>query len=285
MIISASRRCDIPRFQFDWFLERLDAGFVEVRNPFNAARIRRVSLLPGDVDAVVFWTRDPVSIAKHGADMEKRGYPFYVMVTLTGYPALLEPGRPAEAGVIAAMRSIAGQFGAGRVIWRYDPVLLSTVTGAKFHRDNFAALASKLNGAVRRSIISIYDDYKAARRRLAALEAGSGEPAETGVFRRMAHYDGEGRVTPELRRLLADLADISRDNGMAMQSCAEAEDLSALGIRPGACIDGGLAAALWGTAAPGKDKNQRPRCLCAAAADIGSYGPCPAGCVYCYARR
>ncbi|MDR1388857.1 MAG: DUF1848 domain-containing protein [Treponema sp.] len=276
MIISASRRCDIPRFQFDWFLERLDAGFVEVRNPFNAAQIRRVSLLPGDVDALVFWTRDPVSIAEHGADMEKRGCPFYVMVTITGYPAMLEPKAPPEDAVIDAMRRLAERFGISRVAWRYDPVLLSTVTDAEFHRDNFAALASKLNGAAGRVIISVYDDYAASRRRLAALER---MPADQ--FKLLPHYDGDGRITPELRRLLADLPGISRDNGMTMQSCAEAEDLSALGIRPGACIDGDLA--LRGIA--GKDKNQRPHCLCAAAADIGSYGPCPAGCVYCYARR
>ncbi|HCC36764.1 MAG TPA: hypothetical protein DEQ14_03630, partial [Treponema sp.] len=94
MIVSVSRRCDIPRFQFDWFMERLEAGFVEVANPFNAGQIRRVSLLPKEagmkleegVDAFVFWTRDPRNILANADELTRRGFPFYVMTTLTGYP-------------------------------------------------------------------------------------------------------------------------------------------------------------------------------------------------------
>jgi hypothetical protein len=283
MVISVSRRCDIPRFSFGWFLERLDEGFTDVPNPFNAARVRRVFLRPRAEDGgaefcFVFWTRDPGPLLRHFDELEERGCRFYVMVTLTGYPAILEPDVPAKDQVIHDMRLLAQKAGTGRVFWRYDPVFLSEKTDFLFHRENFADLAAGLAGAVKRVIVSVYDEYGGSRRRLAGLE-------KSGACQVFPHYDGEGRILPALRGILADLARIAGETGMEIQSCAEAEDFSALGIRSGPCIDGGHIERLWGINAEGRDKNQRPHCLCASSVDIGSYGPCPAGCVYCYARR
>jgi hypothetical protein len=259
-------------------MERLEAGFVEAVNPFNASQVRRVSLLPRDAEALIFWTRDPRFLAAGAEELEKRGYRFYVMVSLTGYPRALEPGAPEAESVIRAMGELAGKTGARRVIWRYDPVFLSTLTDAAFHRENFAALARRLTGKVTRVIISLYDEYGGPRRRIKALET-------QGVLGTLPVTDGEGRLLPRIRGLLGDLAKTAGDAGMEIQSCAEAEDFSALGIAPGACIDGGLIRELWGIPAEGKDKNQRPHCRCAPAVDIGRYGSCPAGCVYCYARN
>jgi hypothetical protein len=277
MIISASRRCDVPRFRFDWFLQRLADGFVDAANPYNAAQVRRVPLRSPDT-VVVFWTRDPAPILLHLDDLETYGCRFYVMVTLTGYPPIFEPNVPAGDTVIRDMKMLAREIGANRVCWRYDPVFLSEKTGLLFHRENFADLARRLTGAVERVIISVYDEYAGAKRRLAALPT-------SGTCRILPHYDDEGRLLSELRELLADLARTAAAAGMEIQSCAEAGDLSPLGIKSGACVDGDLIRKLWGIDAKGKDKNQRPHCLCASSVDIGSYGACQAGCVYCYARR
>jgi hypothetical protein len=300
-IISVSRRCDIPRFHFDWFMERLEAGFVDVPNPFNPRQIRHVSLAPEDAGVLVFWTRDPRPILACGKELERRGYAYYVMTTLTAYPALLEPDVPPPEAVSAALRDLSEQTGPGRVIWRYDPIFLSTVTGEAFHLRNFAALAASLEGAVSRVIISLYDEYGGAKRRIAALEAGGGSPQEP-PFQRLPMYTLEGRALSAVRELLAALARIAARRGMTMQACAEGEDLSPLGIAGGACIDGELIRRLWNIESAGKDRNQRSHCRCAASTDIGwygtgpvqeaeaaagsaGYGPCPAGCVYCYARR
>jgi hypothetical protein len=277
MIISISRRCDIPRFQFDWLMDRLAAGFVEVPNPFNARQVRRAGLSPEEAEALVFWTRDPRPLLAHAGELERQGYRFYVMVTLTGYPAALEPRAPETEAVIAALGELAEKIGARRVIWRYDPVFLSTLTDAAFHRKNFAALAGKLRRKTRRIIISLYDEYRGAKRRIKTLE-------HSGGLRALPLADSGGRLLPQTRGLLADLAVIAGDAGMEIQSCAEGEDFSPLGITPGACIDGGLIRELWGIEAGGRDKNQRAHCRCASAADIGRYGDCPAGCLYCYAR-
>jgi hypothetical protein len=163
-----------------------------------------------------------------------------------------------------------------RVFWRYDPVFLTEKTDFLFHRRNFADLASSLKGAVNRVIISVYDEYGGAKKRLAELE-------KSGACRMLPHYKGEGQLLPEVKELLGDLAGMAAGAGREMQSCAEAGDLSDLGIKQGACIDGGLIKELWGIEAGGRDKNQRPHCLCASSVDIGTYGPCPAGCAYCYA--
>jgi hypothetical protein len=246
-------------------MECVDRGYADVQNPFNSRQLKRVPISPGDTFA--FWTRDPRFILAHAGELAERGFSFFVMITLTGYPAALEPNMPPGEEVIRDMGILAQKIGMDRVFWRYDPVFLSEETGFEFHRRNFSLFAGRLKGIVPKVIVSVYDEYAGARRRLRALE-------DQGFCRPLPHYDGEGRILPQVRSLLADMAGTAGEAGMEIQSCAEAEDLSALGIRAGACIPGGQ-----------KDKNQRPHCLCATSVDIGSYGPCPAGCVYCYARR
>jgi DNA repair photolyase len=272
MIISASRRCDIPRFRFDWFLRQFEAGYVDVTNPFNAAQVKRVSLRREDVECLVFWTRDPRPLLAEAEKLD--GYPFYTMVTMTGYPEVLEPDIPPPAEIIQAMKAMSEKWGCKRVIWRYDPIFFSSLTDTPFHCRNFADLAARMSGVVERVIISVYDEYAGARRRLSALE-------KNGLIEIFPHCDEDGRLPPELKELVAELARIAEGAGMEIRSCAEAEDLSGLGVKPGACIDGELIRELAG----GKDKNQRRNCRCVSSTDIGGYGSCKAGCVYCYAQR
>jgi hypothetical protein len=278
MIISASRRCDRPRFCFDWFLQRLELGYVDVTNPFNAAQIRRVSLKPEDVDCLVFWTRDPRSLLS--SQLEQ--YPFYTMITLTGYPKILEPNVPPAVEIIQTMKAMSEKWGRKQVIWRYDPIFFSSITDMAFHCRNFAELASRLSGSVERVIISVYDEYAGAKRRLSALGKELGDV--------LPHSAPDGSLLPELKDLIAELARIAAEAGMETRSCAEAEDLSCLGVKPGACIDDELINDILGTKDPrsqigSKDKNQRRNCRCVSSVDIGSYGSCKAGCVYCYAQR
>ena len=284
---------------------------MDVKNPFNPAQVRKVSLLPPSAgngasdgnevsddcaEVFAFWTRDPGSILEHAEELEKRGWGFYVMTTLTAYPPVLEPNVPPPEEIILKMKLLADKISADKVMWRYDPVFLSDLTSPDFHRRNFAYLAARLRGTVNRVIVSVYDEYPAAEKRLAVLE-------QRGMLTRIAHYEkprpgsfGGRSLTPELRALLAEFACIAHSEGMEIQSCAE-EDLSDCkqpdciqsgdsGIRSGACIDGEYISRIFGVKVPGKDKGQRrPHCLCAQSVDIGAYGNCPAGCVYCYGLR
>jgi len=277
MIVSVSRRCDIPRFQFKWFMGRIDAGYVEAVNPFNARQIKRISLIPAGagvkpedgVELFVFWTRNPRQILANADELTKRGFCFYVMTTVTGYPAVLEPSMVHASKVLNAMKGLAQKIGPERVIWRYDPVIISNITGEDFHRRNFSALARELSGSVKRVIISMYNEYPKTKLRFEGLEKiGQLQLLDAGIS-----HEG----------LLTDLAQCAQTAGMEIQSCASGEDFSPYGIKPGACIDGVLINKLWGIELMGKDKYQRPHCLCAKSVDIGAYGICSARCVYCYA--
>jgi hypothetical protein len=221
------------------------------------------------VDAFIFWTRYPKDILANADELARRGFPFYVMTTVTGYPAELEPSMIQTEKALTAMKELADKIGPDRVIWRYDPVLLTSITDKDFHRRNFEALAQSLAGSVRRVIISIYDEYRGAKPRLEGmLNAGELRMLDIGT---------------RLGELLSSFAKSASAVGMEIQSCAEKEDFSSFGIKPGACIDSNLIKKLWGLELAGKDKNQRPHCLCCKSVDIGCYGICDAHCVYCYA--
>jgi len=257
-------------------MERLDAGFVDVANPFNRNQIRRVSLVPRSADAVdgldvlVFWTRDPRHILAHAEELTQRGVLFYTMVTITGYPIELEPSMTRAQKICAAAKELSKKIGPERVIWRYDPVFMSSITDTHFHRRNFSELAQNLAGSVKRVIISLYKEYRETKRRIEALE-------RLGVLQ-MGQHDAAS-----LGELLTGLAESASSAGMEIQSCAEEVPLEQYGIKSGACIDAALINKLWGLEFKGKDKNQRHNCLCCQSVDIGAYRACNSGCVYCYA--
>ncbi|MGI6791826.1 DUF1848 family protein [Aminivibrio sp.] len=97
MIISVSRRTDIPAFYAPWFERRLRDGFALVRNPRNPAHVRRISLIPSDVDCFVFWTKDARPLFGLLDRLDEAGYPYYFQWTVTPYGSgIMEPGDRAE---------------------------------------------------------------------------------------------------------------------------------------------------------------------------------------------
>jgi len=272
-------------------MDRVKAGFVIAVNPFNANQQKRIPLVPAvpgngvaesqdAVDAFIFWTRDPRNILANADELDKRGFHYYVMTTITGYPHELEPSMVSTAKSLTAMRELAQKIGPQRVIWRYDPVFLSNITDENFHRKNFSVLSQALSGSVKRVIISLYSDYQRSHERIKILE-------QAGVFRMLKPGEARtGQLQPsghQQSELLTDLAGSAAAAGMEIQSCASHDDFSSCGIKPGACIDSVLINTLWGIELKGRDKNQRPHCLCSKSVDIGSYNSCTAHCVYCYA--
>jgi hypothetical protein len=267
MIISASRRGDVPAFNGAWFMACLRRGEAVVKNPFRPEQTTRVSLRKEDVDAFVFWSRDPRPFMEHLPEIARGGYPYYFLITATGYPQLLEPSTPRIEEAVAFFKGLAGLIGRRRVIWRYDPVLFTEQTDAGFHVANFSRLAVLLAPFTARVIVSFFDPYPKALRRLrrAGIEAAT------------------AAGTPEQQRgLLERFAAIAVGSGLEIQTCAEAT--VAAGTGPGRCIDERLLNELFGLKLPyRKDPAQRKQCLCQRSVDIGSYGSCGHGCLYCYA--
>ena len=137
MIVSVSRRTDIPAFYSDWFIGRVRDGFCLVPNPFNKKQIARISLRPEDVDCFVFWSKNPRPLTRRLDELDRRGFRYYFLVTLNDYPPELEPALPDLGDRLAAFRDLADTLGPDRVVWRYDPIILSNRTDGAYHRRVF----------------------------------------------------------------------------------------------------------------------------------------------------
>lgn len=220
MILSVSRRTDIPAFYADWFFHRLQAGYVLVRNPYRFHAVSRIALSPDVVDGIVFWTKNPAPMLARLDEL--RNYPFYFQCTATAYGTDLEVHVPdKDSTVLPAMRRLAEVIGPERVIWRYDPVLLSPKYTVAFHQQRFTQMAKTLQGSTKRCVISFLDLYPSMQKEAArlGLRAPDRQEAET---------------------LAAYFADIAAHNGIKAETCAENIDLAHLGIAHGCCIDKAL---------------------------------------------
>lgn len=117
MILSVSRRTDVPAYYADWFLGRIEEGYACVRNPFNRHQVSRISLEPDVVDCIVFWTKNPVPMLDRLPLLER--YMYYFQFTLTGYGKDVEPGLPDKKKILLpAFKALAGTIGAERAVWR-----------------------------------------------------------------------------------------------------------------------------------------------------------------------
>ncbi len=270
MIISASRRTDIPAFFTEWFMQRIREGYCTVANPFNRNQISLVSLDPQNVDVIVFWTKNPRPLLKYLPELNERGYRFYFQYTITGYPRLLEQNVPALDEMIDLFIQIAGDIGRTKVIWRYDPIIISNITDYNYHQRQFAYIAERLAGFTRRVMISMVDDYRKSIAQFKRLQ-------QQGVF--ISEPAGM-----EFVDLMKNIAATARHNGFEIFSCSEKIDLQPFGIQPGKCIDGQYIKSIFGIdVSQQKDPYQRRECGCVRSKDIGAYDTCLHGCNYCYA--
>ena len=275
MIVSASRRTDVPAFYSDWFLNRVKAGFALVRNPFNPEQVRRVELTPESVQAVVFWTRDPRPFMPRLDELDDLGFRTAFLFTITGLPRSLEPFGPDWKEAADAFRRLADRIGPDRVVWRFDPIVVSNLTDEAWQTARFDQIAERLESATRRVIISFVDMYRKVRKNLDRVER------ERGIVVDDVHLDPE-----RLRSLAGRLAAVAGRAGLSLQTCCEAADPSDLGVAGGACIDAAWLNRVFGlNLEPGRDRSQRNLCRCAPSVDVGAYDACLHGCVYCYATR
>jgi DNA repair photolyase len=266
MIISASRRTDIPAFYAKWLLQRLAAGYVEVRNPFNAKQVRRVSLAVEDVDAIVFWTRNPAPLLRHLDKLQ--AYQHVWLMTITGMARELEPAAPKLETAIDMFQRLCDCVGAERLIWRFDPIFISSLSSEADCLQRFAYLAERLSTS--RVIISFADIYGKVPRNMKRLLG-------TEVSFSDLHQEPE-----RIAKLAQALKSIAARHDMQIQSCAQ----HIPGIESGACIDGDWLRRVFDLSRPmRKDSGQRAACACVKSIDIGAYNTCGHACVYCYATE
>ena len=168
MIISASRRTDIPTYYSTWFFNRLQEGYVLVRNPLNIHQVSKISLDPDVIDGIVFWTKNPIPMLDKLDRL--KDYVYYFQFTLTSYGKDVETGIPSKkAVIIPAFQRLSDAIGPDRVIWRYDPIFLSETYSADYHIRFFEELAKKLSPYTKKCTISFIDMYRKTQKNVAGL--------------------------------------------------------------------------------------------------------------------
>jgi len=269
-VISASRRTDIPAFYSEWFINRIREGHVRWMNPFSNA-VYRVSLRPEDVSAIVFWSKDYRPLLPHLDELDALGFRMLFHFTITGLPRVFEPRVPDAAETVRCARYLSSRYGADAVLWRYDPVLVSDVTDARYHMNRFRDLCAALEGSVKRCYFSFPAFYAKVRRNASALQARTG----------IAIHDLPMAERVEMANALAEVA---AQYGIEMFSCC-GDYLVQGTIKRAHCIDGELLHRLYPDRVGRlREVPSRPGCGCCESTDIGAYDTCAHACVYCYAN-
>lgn len=264
MILSVSRRTDIPAFYSEWFFNRIKEGYVDVRNPMNVHQVSRIKITPDVVDCIVFWTKNPKMMLSRLDELKE--YKYYFQFTINPYDKQIESGVPVKAEVIETFKELSTKIGADKVIWRFDPILITDKIDVAYHIKYFEELAKRLEGYTTRCVISFVDLYKKTVTNTKPLNMR--EPSET-----------------EMRLLAEKLVEIAKQHKMQVLSCAENINLEEQGVEHGCCVDPHLIEEICGyNIEVKKDKNQRKECGCVESIDIGAYNTCCHACAYCYAN-
>lgn len=262
MIINTGQRTDIPAFYADWFVNRLKAGFVLVRNPYNPRSVTRYRLSPEVVDLIGFCTKNPAPMLPH-LDL-LRPYGQYWYVTITPYGKEIEPGVPDKREVLESFRRLSDTVGPDRMGWRYDPVFISGEYPAERHIRAFEYMAQTLSGYTRTAVISFVDLYEKTKRNFPEVRP----------------------VTAEQRLQLGKaFVEIAGQYGMTLRPCGEGDELAPFGADCSGCMTVAMyEQALGRLLKVPKTAPARKECACYLGGDIGAYNTCGHLCRYCYAN-
>ena len=260
MILFASGRTDIPAFYSKWFINRVKAGFVDVRNPFNQNLVSRINF--SDVDLIMFCSKNPLPMIDK---LKMLKVPVLFHVTITPYSKDVEPNIPDKRLIIEGVKKLSLVLGIDNVVLRYDPIFLSDKYNVDYHIRAFDKLCKNLNGYVNKIIVSFMDEYKNVRINKDILK-----------YRTFTRED--------YKKIGEAFSKSAMDNGMSVQTCFEDEDLTEYGFVKGECLSHGLAYILTGKKFKSSNVRKEKKCECVQMVDIGDYNSCMHMCKYCYAN-
>ena len=263
MIINTGGRTDTVQYYTDWLLRRFAEGYVLVRNPRFPEKVTRYELDPAVVDCVVFCSKNYAPILPRLHEITDR-FNTYFFYTITAYGHDMEPGVPDIDVSIETLIELERIVGRERIVWRYDPVLLSERYTTEVHRYTFDDMASRLAPHVSRCVFSFVEPYRKLDRNMPELLP----------------------LMEEERVYMAELlGGVAHEHGLRLQACATREDFSAYGVERAGCVTlEALGAANGVTFRKLAHRGMREGCACMEMRDIGAYSSCPNGCRYCYAN-
>lgn len=261
MIIQTGFRTDIPAFYSKWFSNRLQEGFVLVRNPYNQKLVTKYILSPSVVDMIGFCSKNPAPMLPYMNLLEPYGQ--FWFVTITPYGKEIEPHVPNKNFVLQTFKELSRRVGTERIAWRYDPIFISKDYPVERHLNAFEKMASELSGFTRTCVISFIDLYAKV----------------------LEHFPEAESVPRKVQILLAkEFVRIGKRFGIHIQSCAEGDFLKPYGVDISGCISGQvIAKAIRAPLRFPTGKRLREACNCYAGNDIGTYDSCGHLCKYCYA--
>lgn len=293
IIVSASRSTDIPTFYADWFVERWKAGYVKWKNPFNGVPLY-VSFK--NTKVVVFWTKNPKPMMKHLDFVDKNVKNYYFQFSLNDYDKEGFEGKvPRVENRIETFKELSNRIGKEKVVWRFDPLLLTNEIDVKELLKRLEKIGDELYKYTNKLVFSF---------------------ADIGIYKKVENNLNKANIqyiefTLETMLEFAEgLQKLNKKWGLELATCAEKFDLNKYGINHNKCIDDDLMIDLFHQdeelmkflgvefTEPSlfdatttitktkkiKDKGQREACGCIMSKDIGEYNTCPHECVYCYAN-
>lgn len=266
MILSVSRRTDIPALYSKWFMGRLKEQYVLVRSPFNIHQVSHIPLSPNNIDAIVFWTKNSYPIHKYLKEIDNMGYKYYFQYTITPYKKDMEENLLDKKIIINSFQELSSKIGKEKVILRYDPIVLTPSYTIDYHTLAFERLCNHMKGYTNKIVISFLDDYKK-------------------ISKNMKKHNVYDITVDDMNILAENFSSIAKSHNIILESCAEKIDLEKYNIKHGKCIDDELIEKITGCKIKAPKDNQREACNCIKCIDIGEYNSCIHNCLYCYANN
>ena len=293
VIVSASRSTDIPAFYAYWFFHRLKVGYSAWTNPFNGVK-SFVSYQ--NTRFIVFWSKNPEPLLGHLDELKERNIGCYIQYTLNDYvKEELEKGVPSLGERIDTFKRLVDKLGKGRVIWRFDPLILTDQISMEDLLRKVENIGDQLKGYTEKLVFS-YADIALYKKVKANLEK--------------SHVNYTEWSTAQMEEFAERLSELNQKWHYQLATCGEKIDIEQYGIQHNRCIDDDLMIrfahhdkALMDVLGveitegdlfnpkptiikhrDNRDKGQRQFCGCMVSKDIGEYNTCPHLCEYCYAN-
>jgi DNA repair photolyase len=278
-ILSVSRTTDIPAFYPEWIINRLNAGYSVKLNPYNRMKRR---IIYDDVGMIVFWSKNPSPLISYLPEIDRKGIRYYFQFTLNDYDCEgFERNVPPLSERIETFKKMSDVCGPEKVIWRFDPLLLSDTVDVEILVARIEEIGEEISPYTEKFVFSFIDLYKSVERNLKKSGIKAAESLREFSF-------------DEVMEMSDEIGMLTGRWGIRAATCGEDYDLKCFGIEKNRCVDPDLISRIcvddpdmtrYLSRHAKKDKGQRPACGCIESSDVGCYNTCPHLCAYCYANR
>ena len=273
MILFVSGRTDIPAYYAKWFANRVEAGFVDTRNPVAYNLVSRIYFK--DVELIIFCSKYPRPLLEHLPLIDEKlpKVAKLFQITVTPYKTDLEPVVGShKKEVTEDIKALSERYGRECVYVRFDPIIKSQTYTIDYHIRAFKRLMDLVGDQIEAVVISFLDVYKNTRKNASKIG--------------FLEFDED-----DYKQIGLNFSPIAHSKGVRIFTCSEKRNLSEYGFDIDYCLSEQKAASLIKRSNPDalpvfkkQTARESPYCHCVQMVDIGEYCSCPSKCLYCYAN-